>query len=284
MALLQNNYRDTMGVYKFFGASTINGSFPADLILGANRVGAKRNLTAGEGVTNQKAGYPDGYRNYSSWSFPQKTGALSTVNESDILVSALGSVAQGINLSADSSIIFTAFASGNAIASAVGNSEIIVTGSATAVAPLNAVGNSSIIFTANGELSAPSLITGTTSIIFTTDAEIRADGFMIAAPISTDLTVDQIVAGVWGALASAYNITGSMGEKLNDAGAAGNPWAALLADNITPDTFGAALQIIKAKTDAINFTIAGQVDANIQYVNDVEIKGTGSESDPWNPE
>lgn len=40
---------------------------------------------------------------------------------------------------------------------------------------------------------------------------------------------------------------------------------------------------IKAKTDALTFTVAGVVDANIQYVNDIEVKGTGTTSDPWNP-
>lgn len=40
---------------------------------------------------------------------------------------------------------------------------------------------------------------------------------------------------------------------------------------------------IKAKTDSLTFTVAGVVDSNIQYVNDVQVKGTGLEADPWNP-
>lgn len=38
-------------------------------------------------------------------------------------------------------------------------------------------------------------------------------------------TVNELVAGVWNAVASAYNNAGTMGEKLNDAGSASNPWA-----------------------------------------------------------
>lgn len=34
---------------------------------------------------------------------------------------------------------------------------------------------------------------------------------------------------------------------------------------------------------SFTFTVAGQVDVNIQYVNDVQIKGTGTSGDPWNP-
>jgi hypothetical protein len=45
----------------------------------------------------------------------------------------------------------------------------------------------------------------------------------------------------------------------------------------------ADIAAIKAKTDSLAFTVAGQVDANIQYVHDVAVKGVGSEADPWNP-
>lgn len=44
-----------------------------------------------------------------------------------------------------------------------------------------------------------------------------------------------------------------------------------------------AVDSVKAKTDSLTFTTAGAIDANIQYVNDVEVKGVGSDSDPWNP-
>lgn len=40
---------------------------------------------------------------------------------------------------------------------------------------------------------------------------------------------------------------------------------------------------IKAKTDSLTFTVSGQVDSNITYVNDVEVGGTGTDVDPWNP-
>jgi hypothetical protein len=39
---------------------------------------------------------------------------------------------------------------------------------------------------------------------------------------------------------------------------------------------------IKAKTDSLTFTVAGQVDANVQSVNDVALLGDGSAT-PWGP-
>lgn len=45
----------------------------------------------------------------------------------------------------------------------------------------------------------------------------------------------------------------------------------------------ANLAAVKAKTDNLNFTVAGQVDSNIQYVNDVQVKGTGATGNEWGP-
>jgi hypothetical protein len=39
---------------------------------------------------------------------------------------------------------------------------------------------------------------------------------------------------------------------------------------------------IKAKTDQIQIG-AGGIEADVKYVNGVEVKGSGLESDPWGP-
>lgn len=75
-----------------------------------------------------------------------------------------------------------------------------------------------------------------------------------------------------------------MGEKLNDAGSAGNPWASLIADNNTNGTFGWAMQQVKSKTDSLTFTISGIVDANTTHMNDAEILGDGTASNLWRGE
>lgn len=40
---------------------------------------------------------------------------------------------------------------------------------------------------------------------------------------------------------------------------------------------------IKAKTDSLTFTVAGQIDSNVQYVNDVQVQGTGATGNEWGP-
>ncbi len=53
--------------------------------------------------------------------------------------------------------------------------------------------------------------------------------------------------------------------------------------NTIDDFLDTEVAAIKAKTDSLNFTVAGQVDANIQYVNDVAVTGTGAVGDEWGP-
>lgn len=49
------------------------------------------------------------------------------------------------------------------------------------------------------------------------------------------------------------------------------------------DAVLAQVALVKAKTDSLTFTVAGQVDANIQYVNNALVTGTGALGDEWGP-
>lgn len=49
------------------------------------------------------------------------------------------------------------------------------------------------------------------------------------------------------------------------------------------DTLDTVADAIKAKTDSLAFTVAGQVDANIQYVNGIEVTGNGDPGTEWGP-
>lgn len=56
---------------------------------------------------------------------------------------------------------------------------------------------------------------------------------------------------------------------------------AILVD--TGTTLDANITAIKAKTDSLTFTVAGQVDSNIQYVNDTQVTGDGGSGTEWGP-
>lgn len=47
------------------------------------------------------------------------------------------------------------------------------------------------------------------------------------------------------------------------------------------DAVLAQIALVKAKTDGLTFTVAGVLDVNLQYVNDVQVTGSGTTADPW---
>jgi hypothetical protein len=55
--------------------------------------------------------------------------------------------------------------------------------------------------------------------------------------------------------------------------------AALLGAYVTPDNTGIAA--IQAKTDDMNFTVAGKLDVNTLYINGQQVIGTGGVGDRW---
>jgi hypothetical protein len=190
--------------------------------------------------------FPHGYAARSSWLMPRKVGGMSTYNSGEITFTANSlNVAQGVNGVASTSFSFTSGAVvGSAVASGVGNASIVFTSSGTASAPINRTGTSSIAFTGNNSaLQASALITGTTNFSITgNNLNSFGLGYMIAVPIESTLTPAAISEAVWGAVAASNDVAGTMGEKLNDASAAGNPWSATLASNNTSGTFGWYIQ------------------------------------------
>lgn len=55
------------------------------------------------------------------------------------------------------------------------------------------------------------------------------------------------------------------------------------ASQTSVDTVDGIVDAIKAKTDSLTFTVAGQVDANIESVNGATVNGTGTPGDEWGP-
>ena len=74
-----------------------------------------------------------------------------------------------------------------------------------------------------------------------TGSTLTAIGELAAAIVvtGTGLTTANVGPAVWSAIASQNNTAGSMGEKLNDAGSASNPWTEVIESGYT------AAQILK---------------------------------------
>ena len=76
------------------------------------------------------------------------------------------------------------------------------------------------------------------------DAQQQALGEMSADIYvnQSQATVQEIVEAVWNAIAAEYNLTGTMGEAMNGAGSAGNPWITDLSSYNTANTAGKILK------------------------------------------
>jgi hypothetical protein len=49
------------------------------------------------------------------------------------------------------------------------------------------------------------------------------------------------------------------------------------------DAVLAQVALVKAKTDQLTFGVTNTLNANIEYVNGIQVDGVGSEADPWGP-
>lgn len=138
-------------------------------------------------------------------------------------------------------------------------------------------------------------VTGKTGLTLTITASKNGAAFASIAP-----TVTELASGWYNvALTSSHTDTAGdlllhvtatgadptdVREQVRAAPAAASDLATLTANVATltgyVDTEVAA---IKAKTDSLTFTVAGQVDSNVQYVNDVQVNGVGTAGNPWGP-
>lgn len=101
----------------------------------------------------------------------------------------------------------------------------------------------------------------------------------IADAVWDELQAGHVGAGTFGEIATEI---ASILTDTAEIGAAGAGLTAL-ASQSSVNTVDSNVDAIKAKTDSLNFTVAGQVDANIQYVNDTAVTGTGASGNEWGP-
>jgi hypothetical protein len=108
-------------------------------------------------------------------------------------------------------------------------------------------------------------------------ADTGTDGVVVAAASKTGYTLTATTglgnqtADITGSLSgSVGSVTGAVGSV---TGAVGSVTGLTASD----------VAAIKAKTDSLVFTVANQVDSNVQYVNDVAIQGNGQSGTEWGP-
>ena len=234
MGLRSNNFQAATGVHRYIGATALNGGLPYMAIGAWGQPGMRRNITAGEGITDEKVGLPNGYVD-KGWMIPQKPGFISSHNS--LLGGFTVSPQQLIPaLNAATSIDWNVTINQAALALTVGGTASITfdikfdTPLPTPVGALSASATiptpATPLFEVNAFLGAINGAGATLTMSFTPSATLTADG-NIAASITNEgeaVTPTSVAAAVWNALTAVYAAAGSMGAAMAAAGSAGDPW------------------------------------------------------------
>jgi hypothetical protein len=102
----------------------------------------------------------------------------------------------------------------------------------------------------------------------------------------TPLSPESLAAAVWSALATDYNVANTMGNKLNLASSGGVDYNLLSQAVWTYSTRGLSSVGNQSVATEVNNTVTPAntvVPADVQYVNGIEVVGTGTAGDPWGP-
>lgn len=153
----------------------------------------------------------DGAGDLTANLIPTRAMSLDLTGAGDLQATAALAVAMALAMSG----------SGTFEASIVGllNASLDMTGSGDMTANLSGLGNMIVDMLGAGDLEATIAAYGNMEL------DIVVTG--------TGLSTANVGQAVWSALAAANNTVGTMGEKLNDAGSAANPWTEVIESGYT---------------------------------------------------
>ena len=207
-------------------------------------------------TTLKRASFPSGTEPHYSWILAPKGGELSSTTTLGGGSSILAAMAMGraisVDLAGSSSILAGLSLISSMSADLAGTSTLSGSIASTLSLAATLIGSGDVSAGLSLLVGIQSTLTGTGTL--TVDLKGKAS---LAASIfvnSGSATIQELVDGVWSALASDYNSSGTMGQKLNAAGTAGDPWTTDLSAYNTTDTAGLIMKTINSnvkKTKAI---------------------------------
>lgn len=229
------------------------GGGPGRFLGGAHAVNVDRQRWSQSGAMRNFArgcsyGYlvsiPSAASHPSAWLLPNKSGAMACFTgcngSSDASISIdmgkdLAGEAAGTGAALDAQMSLVVPLAGTA-AGEGGTLALVITGT------IGLAGEASGISTAVMPLSLIVDIGGTAPGTGDGSAIINCFAHMEGSTeVATEaLTAEQVAAAVWSSLTAQFNAAGTMGQALNGAGTAGDPWTANLS-SYAPGTAGDAL-------------------------------------------
>jgi hypothetical protein len=154
---------------------------------------------------------------------PWTAGSIRTTTTL-VTLSATAVGALGRNIEAAAAIQIVADATGGLITGGTATATVTLVGSADVIGALNGEAACTVTITALADASALGFAAAAAAVTITAEGQPMGKGFMVATTAEAGLTPAGIARAVWEALAAASDVPGTMGEKLNAAGSAANPW------------------------------------------------------------
>lgn len=167
-------------------------------------------------------------------------GGVGTVSGSLVIAKTMTADLTGLGeLTASMSLISSLVATLTGSGTLSGDMKLTIAMAAALIGAGNLSGASSLLLPMQASLSGVGDIVANLKGI----ADMQANIFVNSGTATTQ----ELVAAVWGALAADFDASGTMGEKLNAAGTAGDPWTTDLSTYNTTDTAGLILKQTKAQ-------------------------------------
>ncbi len=223
-------------------------------------------------TTDRLSGIPDGHLSPSSWFLPQVAGGMSSrnmiVGSGSFGASALAVKLAQADLTGSGALEAIGGLIVQALADLTGSGGVTdanVQAFLAAVANLTGSGNISDAEASGlGELVCALVGLGTAVGSTATGVGALSADLVVTG---TGLTTGNVGQAVWAAIASANNTAGTMGEKLNDAGSASNPWTEVIESGYTAAEILRLLAAV-AKGDASGLESGAPVFKSIDGATD----------------
>lgn len=218
-----------------------------------NVSGVSRNRYYGDGWVDSVAdrcGVPANYSAPYSWNLPPHSGGMGSnvgiQTTSELAVTMAAGKALEAALTGSGDITSATVQLVVSMVADLSASGTITNAQAVAilqmVADLNGTGNVTGTLTALGHLIASITADASMSPEMNATANMEAD----ITPF-TELSPESLAASIWNSVAADYNASGTMGQKLNGAGSAGDPWTTDLSTYNTANTAGKVLKDAQKK-------------------------------------
>jgi hypothetical protein len=183
----------------------------------------------------ETASVPYGVRPPYCWHMARKGGAIKSYRRGAIQLDATTVGEMGLPRTATGAMSLDATAVGGLVAGFSATAAMAFDATAAIDGLLSGTATFTATFDGLSTIEGDGFPTAAGLMTLDGSVDIYGVGFFTADTANDEvgLTPSNVGAAVWGALASANNAAGTMGEKLNDAGSASNPWTEVIESGLT---------------------------------------------------